>query len=301
MSRITLLDGGMGQELVHRAGDRPTPLWSTQVMVDHPGLVRAVHDDYFAAGATIATTNSYALHRDRLSGTPLEGQQAALINLSVSEAQAARDAHGAGRIAGSIGPLIASYRPDIHPAHDVAVPLYAELAKGLAKGCDLLICETVASIAHARAALEGALQAGLPVWLALTVDDTDGTRLRSGEALADVLELMQQAGAQGASALLINCSTPEAIPAALDILAQSGLPFGAYANGFTHITEGFLADKPTVDALSARHDLGPDAYAAHAMGWIAQGASIVGGCCEVGPAHIAEIARQLRAAGHEVV
>lgn len=296
MSKITLLDGGMGQELVHRSGDRPTPLWSTQVMVDHPGIVQAVHADYFAAGATIATLNSYALHCDRLAGTPLEGKQEALIGMSLAEAQAARDAHGAGRLAGSLGPLIASYRPDIHPAHDVAVPLYAGLAKGLAKGCDLLICETVASVAHARAALEGALQAGLPVWLALTVDDTDGTRLRSGEALADVLDV-----AQGAEALLINCSMPEAIPAAMDVLATAGKPFGAYANGFTRITEGFLADKPTVDALSARQDLGPEAYAVHALGWIAQGATIVGGCCEVGPAHITELARQLRAAGHEVL
>ncbi|MCD1625232.1 MAG: homocysteine S-methyltransferase family protein [Paracoccaceae bacterium] len=296
MSRITLLDGGMGQELVHRAGDRPTPLWSTQVMVDHPGLVRAVHDDYFAAGATIATVNSYALHLDRLLGTPLEGQQASLIALSLAEAQAAREAHGAGRIAGSIGPLIASYRPDIHPAHDIAVPLYAELARGLATGCQLLICETVASVDHARAALAGAILTGLPVWLALTVDDGNGTRLRSGEAIADVIEVAQQA-----EAVLVNCSTPEAIPAALDILAKTDKPFGAYANGFTRITEGFLQDKPTVDTLSARQDLGPAAYAAHAMAWIAQGATIVGGCCEVGPAHILELAHQLRAAGHEVV
>ena len=63
---ITLLDGGMGQELIHRAGDRPTPLWSTQVMMAHPGLVEQVHNDYFAAGAQIATTNTYAIHRDRL-------------------------------------------------------------------------------------------------------------------------------------------------------------------------------------------------------------------------------------------
>ncbi|MEE4346640.1 MAG: homocysteine S-methyltransferase family protein [Paracoccaceae bacterium] len=296
MSKITLLDGGMGQELVHRSGDRPTPLWSTQVMVDHPGIVRAVHGDYFDAGSTIATTNSYAVHHDRLAGTPLEGQLDALIGLSLAEAQAARSAHGTGRIAGSIGPLIASYRPDIHPAHDVATPLYAEVAKGLAKGCDILICETVASVAHAKAVLEGAKQTGLPVWLSLTVDDADGTRLRSGEALADVLAV-----ADAADAILINCSVPEAIPAALDVLAQGDKPFGAYANGFTRITAAFLETKPTVDALSARQDLGPEAYAAHAMGWIGQGATIVGGCCEVGPAHITELARAIRAAGHEVV
>ncbi|MDM7969746.1 MAG: homocysteine S-methyltransferase family protein [Paracoccaceae bacterium] len=296
MTKITLLDGGMGQELVHRSGDRPTPLWSTQVMVDHPGIVQAVHADYFAAGATIATTNSYAVHHDRLAGTLLEGQFDALIALSLAEAQAARAAHGSGRIAGSIGPLIASYRPDIHPAHDIAVPLYAEVANALAKGCDLIICETVASIAHAKAALEGASQSGKPVWLSLTVNDTDGTRLRSGEALSDVLAI-----AGDAAAILINCSMPEAIPAALDILAQGDKPFGAYANGFTKITEAFLAHKPTVDALSARQDLGPEAYAKHAMGWIAQGATIVGGCCEVGPAHITELAAQIRAAGHEVV
>lgn len=296
MTKITLLDGGMGQELVHRSGDRPTPLWSTQVMVDHPGIVQAVHTDYFSAGATIATTNSYAVHHDRLAGTPLEGQFDALIALSLAEAQAARKAHGSGRIAGSIGPLIASYRPDIHPAHDVAMPLYAEVAKALAKGCDLIICETVASIVHAKAALEGALQAGKPVWLSLTVNDTDGTRLRSGEALSDVLAI-----AGDASAIMINCSMPEAIPAAMDILAKGDKPFGAYANGFTKISDGFLTHKPTVDALSARQDLGPEAYAKHAMGWIAQGATIVGGCCEVGPAHITELASQIRAAGHEVV
>ena len=50
MAKITLLDGGMGQELVARSGDEPTPLWATRVMIDHPGMVRAIHEDYFAAG-----------------------------------------------------------------------------------------------------------------------------------------------------------------------------------------------------------------------------------------------------------
>ncbi|MEL7089528.1 MAG: homocysteine S-methyltransferase family protein, partial [Planctomycetota bacterium] len=64
---ITILDGGMGQELVRHAG-KATPLWATQALLDDPSLVARVHADYAAAGATVATTNTYAVHRDRLRG-----------------------------------------------------------------------------------------------------------------------------------------------------------------------------------------------------------------------------------------
>ncbi|KQI71890.1 homocysteine methyltransferase [Loktanella sp. 5RATIMAR09] len=290
MTDIILLDGGMGQELVHRAGDRPTPLWSTQVMIDHPGLVAQVHADYRAAGATVHTTNTYAILHDRLEGTGMEDRFAALHAAALDEAK------GAGVLAGSIGPLRASYRPDLMPAHEEAVATYKEVANILAPHVDLLICETVASVAHARAVLEAAAATGKPVWLSMTIDDEDGTKLRSGEPLADVLRV-----ADKAAALLVNCSAPEAINAAIAVLAQSGKPFGAYANGFTQITKDFLKDKPTVDALSPRRDLGPEAYARFAMDWINQGATIVGGCCEVGPAHIAKLAEEIKAAGHHIV
>lgn len=297
MSAITLLDGGMGQELVHRAGDQPTPLWSTQIMIDHPGMVTGVHADFYAAGATIATTNSYAVHLDRLVRTAMEGRFADLHAMAMAEAQAATAAHGSGRIAGAIGPLGASYRSDLHPKPDVAQPLFAEVAEQLVGGSDILIGETIVSVAHARDLLAAVLPFGKPVWLALSVNDTDGTLLRSGEPLADVLPVVQQ----GADAVLINCSTPEAIPVALDIIREVGLPFGAYANGFEHISAGFLEEAPTVDALSLRRDFTPELYADHVMGWIAQGATIVGGCCEVSPTHIAEIAQRLRSAGHQIV
>jgi len=293
MTEITLLDGGLGQELIHRAGDRPTPLWSTQVMIDHPGMVAQVHRDFADAGATVVTTNTYALHRDRLVGSVLEGEFEALYALALSEAQGC----GAKRIAGSIGPLRASYRPDLHPEMEEAIPLYAEVARLLAPTCDVLICETVASYDHAHCVLSGAVWGDKPIWLSLTVDDKDGTKLRSGEPLASVLDTANA----GAAAILVNCSAPEAIPAALAILAQSDLPYGAYANAFEMITADFLKDKPTVDALTKRRDMTPAVYADHAMAWVDQGATIIGGCCEVSPAHIAEIASRLRAAGHTIV
>lgn len=297
MTDITLLDGGMGQELVARSGDEPTPLWATRVMLDHPGLVRDIHADYFAAGATIATTNTYAIHHDRLARFDLDPMFHALHLRALAEVHEALAAHGSGRIAGSLGPLQASYRPDLTEPVAKAAPKYAEIARILGPHVDLILIETAASIEAAEGAVIGAQAAGKPVWLSVSVDDHDGTKLRSGEPVADLERLIQHPIA----ALLANCSVPEAMADALAALKPLGKPFGAYANGFTHISGNFLKDAPTVRELTHRHDLTPEKYADFAMAWVAMGATIVGGCCEVGPAHIRHLKARLLAEGHRVV
>lgn len=298
MSNIALLDGSIGQELVKRSNSPATPLWSTQVMIDQPDLVGQVHSDYFAVGATIATTNTYALHRSRLERVGMEDQIPALIDTAMAQARQARENYKGGRIAGSLGPLLASYRPDLNPDPAEAELKFGELVQLMSPRVDLFLIETVSSVREAEGALRGTENCGKPVWIALSVRDDDGTRLRSGEALGDVAPLIDKYDPE---AVLINCSRPEAVPAALEIIKGFGRPFGAYANGFKRITELFLKDAPTVDLLEERSDMGPEAYADHVMGWVDQGATIVGGCCEVGPEHIAEIARRLRAAGHTIV
>ncbi len=289
MSEITILDGSIGQELLKRSGDRATPLWSTQVMIDQPGLMREVHDAYFAAGAEIATTNTYAVLRDRLARVGLEDQAATLTDLAVNAARAARDSHGSGRVAGSLGPLMASYRPDTCPAAAEAAGLYAEPVGLMKDRVDLFLIETMSSVDQADGALRAALGQGVPVWLSVSVEDTDGTKLRSGEALGDLAELLERSAPD---ALLINCSRPEAVSAGLEVIRDFGPPFGAFANGFTEISAGFLAEFPTVDVLRQRHDLGPAEYADFAERWAKLGATLIGGCCEVGPAHIAELKRR---------
>jgi len=294
---ITLLDGGMGQELVARSGDDPTPLWATRVMIDHPGLVRDIHADYFAAGASVATTNTYAIHHDRLERVGLDPMFHALHLRALAEAHEARAAHGVGRIAGSMGPLIGSYRVDVTQPVSVAAPKYAEIAAILGPHVDMVLCETMASVEMAEGAVKGAQAAGKPVWLSVTVDDHDGGKLRSGEPVTDLARVI---AAYPVAAVLANCSVPEAMGDAMAALKTLGLPFGAYANGFTHISGNFLKDAPTVKELTHRHDLSPEKYVDFAMGWVAQGATIVGGCCEVGPAHIRALADALRAAGHQI-
>ncbi len=299
MAQITLLDGGMGQELLARSGDTPTPMWATQVMIDHPDLVRDIHIAYFAAGATVATTNTYAIHHDRLIRDGKDHLFLTLLRKAAAQAVAARNARGrGGRIAGSLGPLVASYRPDLCPPVREAAAKYTEIVRVLAPHVDLFLCETMSSVQQVEGALEGAAPSGLPVWISITVDDRDGSRLRSGEPISALAPLFAR---RRPAAVLANCSMPEAMAAALTEIAKFHVPYGAYANGFTHISDAFLQDAPTVDDLTARHDLTPERYAAFAMDWVAQGATIVGGCCEVGPAHIAELAKSLRAAGHKIV
>ncbi len=296
-SDIVLLDGGMGQELYHRSRSPATPLWSAQVLSDEPELVEAVHSEFIAAGAKVIILNSYSATPERLAAEGKAELFEPLQASAITVAMAARDKSGqAVRIAGCLPPLVASYRPDLVPDYETCLALYRRIVAAQVEAVDFLLCETLASVAEAKVATQAAVESGKPVWTCLTVDDRDGTKLRSGEPLLKGCEAAIEAGAE---AVLVNCSLPEAVDQAVPVLAGLGVPFGAYANGFTSVLE--LEPGMTVDVLKARSDLGPDVYANHALGWVEAGASIVGGCCEVGPVHIAELAKRLNEAGYRPV
>ena len=206
-------------------------------------------------------------------------------------AVAARDANGSGQVAGSLGPLGWSYRPDLAPPSAQAAELYTEICRLQEPYVDLFLCETMCSVDQARGVLAGALVLDKPVWLALSVDDADGSRLRSGEALVDILPLLVELPP---AAVLINCSVPEALDTAIPLLVGQGIPVGGYANGFVNINSTFTEKHTPVDALVTREDLDPLQYANFAQHWLDAGATIIGGCCEVGPAHIAELVRRFK-------
>jgi len=298
MSNITLLDGSIGQELANRGSAHKSKLWGVQVMIDAPEILHDVHTDYFNAGATVATLNTYNLLRDRLAVSGVEDQFENLHRKAAEIGLKARDDFGAGQIAAAMGPLGASYRPDLSPPAEQAAELYAEIVKLHEPFADVILIETASSIDSARGALWGASVSQKPIWLALSVEDDTTCKLRSGEPVAEAMEALADLRFDK---LLLNCSTPEAIDAAFPHIKETRPSYGAYANGFTRIVEEFKKKGQTVDALTAREDLSPEAYSKFVMDWVAGGADIVGGCCEVGPAHIAEMKRQLTDAGHTIV
>ncbi|MEM7301385.1 MAG: homocysteine S-methyltransferase family protein [Pseudomonadota bacterium] len=287
MTAITLLDGGLGQELVSRSAHPPHSLWGTYVMMEEPHILREVHEEYFGVGADVVTTNTYAIHPDRLQIIDIEDRYEELHETACRIAVEARDATSKdGKIAGSLGPLGMSYRPDLAPEPEIAAEYYANMVRLHEPYVDIVLLETMCSVDQADGALMGAKSGSKPVWLGISVDDKDGSHLRSGEPLSALEPIITR---HRPDAILINCSIPEAVTTGLKHLSRFGVPFGGYANGFTEIASDFRRPGATVDLLTSRTDLGPKTYANFCDDWVAAGASIVGGCCEVGPAHIAEI------------
>lgn len=296
MSKVILTDGGMGQELLRRSSLPPTPLWSARVMMDEPHLVRELHAEFIAAGARVITVNTYSATPERLEREGAGEMFETLQQRGLDLAREARDRTGDCAIAGCLPPLFGSYAPALTIPFEETVAIYRRIVDRQAHGVDLFLCETMASAQEARAAAIAACESGKPVWVSWTLADGEAARLRSGETIAAAAVALS---ALPIAARLVNCSRPETVDAALPALVELGGVVGAYANGFTAVEA--LKHGGTVDVLEARHDLGPQPYADFALGWIDGGASIVGGCCEVGPAHIAELRDRLVAAGHKIV
>ncbi len=281
---VALLDGSMGQELINRGAGGNGLLWAAEALFHSPQTVQEIHEDYIRAGADIICTNSYSTIRNKFEPAGLMDRFDEMNCLAGELAVSARANSGKEvLIAGSLPPQHGSYRPDLVGKFDEIEPLYREQADLLAPYVDFYLCETMSSAEEARAAVVGASVTGKPVWVSWTLNDSGPPQLRSGETIAQVYRALQ---GLDVSAVLLNCSTPEALTKGVPVLTSlTNLPIGAYANGFTPIPDKW--DYQSNDDLPpARTDLDPHAYAVQAARWIEAGAAIIGGCCEVGPQHI---------------
>jgi S-methylmethionine-dependent homocysteine/selenocysteine methylase len=263
-------------------------------MLNEPRLVRDLHRDFIESGARVITLNTYTATPERLAR---ENELAHMEGLHQSAMNAALEAIDLAQcndvaIAGCLPPLVASYRPDVSLSFKESLASYRRLVDLQSPASHLFLCETMASITEATAACTAGLESGKPVWVALTVSDSNPGLLRSGESLSDAIKALESLGAD---VILLNCSQPEAISASWPQLSHSQQKIGAYANGFVSIAS--LHPGGTVEQLEARKDLSPLQYAEHAMGWVKNGASVIGGCCEIGPAHIKALHERLHNEG----
>ncbi len=287
LSPVTLLDGGTGRELKRIGAPFRQPEWSALALIEAPEFVTRVHQSYVDAGADVITTNTYALVPFHIGEERFAAQGRDLAALAGSLARAVADA--APRkvaVAGSLPPVCGSYRPDLV---DIARarPILRDLVEALAPHVDHWQAETLSALSEAELVGELTAATGKPLWLSFTLDDGHPgpvPRLRSGESVTEAAQLAQRLGA---TAILFNCSQPEVMAdAVLAARAACDLAIGVYANAFPPQPEEATANAVLLDI---RADLDPAGYAAFARAWRTAGASIVGGCCGIGPEHIAAL------------
>jgi 5-methyltetrahydrofolate--homocysteine methyltransferase len=196
--RILVLDGAWGVLLQGRGLSEDE--FRGARFVDHPGelvndpdllnltqpeIVREVHDAYFAAGADIATTNTFTATS---IGQADYGLEDAVYDMNVAGARIAREAAGDRFVAGSIGPLniALSLSPRVEDpgyrthSFDEVKAAYAEQIRGLVDGgVDLLLIETIFDTLNAKAAIMAARETApeLPLWISVTIVDLSGRTL----------------------------------------------------------------------------------------------------------------------------
>jgi len=298
---LVVLDGAMGTELSQRGADLNDPLWSARLLMEQPELIRAVHIDYYSAGADFATTASYQATFEGFARRGFSQEQTAdLMRLSVSLAAEARDAfwsETANRlnrprplVAASVGPYGAyladgsEYRGDyglsIADMMDFHRPRMAILA---ASGADILACETIPCLDEARAIVR-LLHEFPDVWAWVSFSARDGDSTNYGESIADCAA---EIGAhQRVASVGVNCTAPEYITSLVGKMhAVTDKPILTYPNS----GESY---NPLTKTWSG-HD-SCEAFASDAQTWYAAGARVIGGCCRTTPAHIRALVETLR-------
>jgi homocysteine S-methyltransferase len=144
---------------------------------------------------------------------------------------------------------------------------------------DVLACETIPSLEEAAVLAELLTDVRTPAWVSFTC--CDKKRISDGTPVADAVALFLDHPT--VLAVGINCTPPQFVESLIGriVAAAPGKAILAYPNS----GERYEAGDGSWSGVVTETD-----FAAAAKDWLDAGANLVGGCCRVGPTHIATIA-----------
>lgn len=288
-SELMLLDGGLATELEARGQDLSHPLWSARMLIEDPQVIVAAHLAYLRAGAGCIITASYqASHAGFIQLGYTHDQATSAISLSVELAQqaintllATRRTTQAPKIAASIGPYGAylsdgsEYRGDYDVELEQLIEFHRPRLDILSSSdADFLACETVPCLLEAQALNTLLKQQNKPAWVSFSC--ADGEHLHDGHPIAEAVRIFDDN--ENIFAVGVNCTPPQHIPSLISsIKANTEKAIVVYPNS----GEVFDATTKTWHGTSS-----PEDCASAAKNWYQSGASLIGGCCRMGPQHI---------------
>ena len=275
------LDGGLSTALENNGNKLTTSLWTGELIRTDPAQITKAHLDFINAGAQIIITSSYQLS---YSGCGARGWSEAETNQGLIAAtalakKAVTDSGKDVKVAASVGPYGASladgseYKGNYGVSKQELKDFHARRLEVLiTTSPDYLALETMPDTFEVEVLLELLSDCLIPFWVSYSCKE--GNQTNAGQSFQSAVDLAQSAMAVG-----INCTKPELIA---DLLrsAKSNKPYVVYPNS------GRVWDaKNKVWTGSAAVGFSNDLI----RQWVEAGAEIIGGCCGIGAAEIADL------------
>lgn len=276
---IIYLDGATGSNLV-KAG-MPSGVCPEQWILEHREVMLQLQKEYVQAGTNILYAPTFTANRVKLAEYHLEKNMSSMIHdlVAISKEAAASTPGHPVYVAGDITMTGEQLRPMGKMELEDLIAIYKEQILCLVDaGADLLVVETMMSLAETRAALIAAKEVcDLPVIATLTFE-ADGRTLFGTDAktAAVVLESL------GASAIGANCSTGPAQMEGIisDMVSVTMIPIIAKPN----------AGLPFLDENGTTcYNMEAEEFTEEMQVLVNVGATILGGCCGTTPEFIRQL------------
>ena len=276
---ILYLDGATGSNLV-KAG-MPSGVCPEQWILEHKDVMLQLQKDYVQAGTNILYAPTFTANRVKLAEYHLEKNMTSMIRdlVAISKKAAESTPGHPVYVAGDLTMTGEQLKPMGKMELETLIDIYKEQILCLVDaGADLLVVETMMSLAETRAALIAAKEVcDLPVIATLTFE-ADGRTLFGTDAktAAIVLESL------GASAIGANCSTGPAQMESiiLEMVSHTRIPVIAKPN----------AGLPFLDENGTTcYNMEAEEFAEEMEVLVNAGATILGGCCGTTPEFIRQI------------
>ena len=283
---LVLIDGATGTELERHGVPMVQNAWCGSSHLTHPDIVRQVHVSHIQAGAELIIANTYASSRHLLAWAGMEDDFEELNRVGIELALEARVETGRSDIvvAGSIstsqqnGPL---------PPIDVARVNFEEQARIQADaGAELIVLEMMRDIDQTQVCIDAVAATGLPIWLGYScvLRDDVAWLFNEGSTLSEGLDAI---AGQPVELVAIMHSETEDTHACLDVLDEKwNGPVGVYAQSGRFEHPNWIFN----DVISEQD------YGDACMTWVDRGVQVIGGCCGIGPEHIAHLRPRIDAA-----
>ena len=294
-NKTRILDGGMGQELLNRGLIPRGTLWSAEALIkeEYHQMIIDTHLDFIHSGAEVIVTNTFTSRKGRLIQNNCLEYFEIINKKAVELALRARDISKKNiLIAGGLPNQKQTYSANLGDDLQEIKLRFNEQAFFLKDDIDFFYLDVMGSGTECEIALESIDKYNLPVLVGVHIKDNG--KLPSGENITQIVQKLQNHKWLG---IITACVSPMAYELVKDELKTLNLPYGFKLNAFDKIPENYVvtsADSWGKEGnpnkiLGINKDLNEENFYNVVKNYMNEGATILGGCCEIKPSHIKEI------------